>query len=239
MDKAREALGDYRMSTRFMYTGPDAHLITYPVTAQHLNVLLAVRDPNPWKAGEEKHTSQGLKIEALEPLKDWHPTVRAVVDLMPDQMGKWAIFDNFEHPAPYYSKGSVCVAGDAAHAVGPHLGAGAGFGMEDALVLATLLEAADHSIPAKHGNQRAALCHNMLQAYNDVRYERTQWLVKRTREACDLFQWQYTGVGSDAEKFGKEITWRFHHVWNFDAGAQAKEAVLRFRKATCGQEVNQ
>lgn len=230
MDEAREALGDYRMSTRFMYNGPNAHLITYPVTEKHLNVMLAIHDPNPWRAGEEKHTAVGLKKEALEPLKDWHPTVRAVVDLMPDQMGKWAIFDNFAHPAPFYSKGSVCMAGDAAHAVGPHLGAGAGFGMEDALVLTILIEAADQSASIGSGRSRADLCHQMLQAYNDARYERTQWLVQKTREACDLFQRRFPGVGSDPDRFGEEISWRFRHIWNFDAEAQAKEAVLQLQR---------
>jgi 2-polyprenyl-6-methoxyphenol hydroxylase-like FAD-dependent oxidoreductase len=36
---------------------------------------------------------------------------------------------------PTFAKGRVCLAGDAAHASTPNQGGGAGFGIEDALVL--------------------------------------------------------------------------------------------------------
>jgi 2-polyprenyl-6-methoxyphenol hydroxylase-like FAD-dependent oxidoreductase len=38
-----------------------------------------------------------------------------------------------------FAKGRVCLAGDAAHASTPNQGGGAGFGIEDALVLAEVL----------------------------------------------------------------------------------------------------
>ena len=41
-------------------------------------------------------------------------------------------------PAPWYS-GRIVLIGDAAHATTPHLAAGAGIGMEDAIVLAEVL----------------------------------------------------------------------------------------------------
>ncbi len=65
------------------------------------------------------------------------------MDLLPDEMDKWAVFDMKNHPAPSYSAGKVCLAGDAAHAVAPHLGSEAGLGIEDALALSTLLAAVD------------------------------------------------------------------------------------------------
>ncbi|KAM0808592.1 putative Salicylate hydroxylase [Seiridium cardinale] len=230
MDEARKTLSEYRASTRFMYNGPNAHAITYPVSEKQLNVLLVLSDPDSWQTEDGRHTARGLKNEALEAFRDWHPALKAIIALLPEQMDKWAIFDMLENPAPFYSKGSVCIAGDAAHAVGPHLGAGAGFGMEDALVLAELLQALDGDAGVKSVKSRAEMGRDALKVYNDVRYERTQWLVKRTREACDLFQWKDPDVGSDSDKFGEEITWRFRQIWNYDVDAMATEAVSSFRK---------
>ncbi|KAH8199682.1 hypothetical protein TruAng_006151 [Truncatella angustata] len=228
MDEARKTLSEHRASTRFMYNGPNAHSITYPVSKDLLNVLLVISDPKPWNGPDGKHTSRGRKQEALDAFKDWHPSVKNIVDLLPEEMEKWAIFDMIENPAPFYSKGSVCIAGDAAHAAGPHLGAGAGFGMEDALILCALLEAADNTPASKDDRSKVEMCHDLLQVYNDARYERTQWLVKRTREAVDLFQWKDSSVGNNVGKFSEEITWRFHKIWDFAVEAMAEKAVWDF-----------
>jgi 2-polyprenyl-6-methoxyphenol hydroxylase-like FAD-dependent oxidoreductase len=37
-----------------------------------------------------------------------------------DKPDKWALFNHL--PAPTYTKGSLCILGDAAHATTPHLG---------------------------------------------------------------------------------------------------------------------
>jgi salicylate hydroxylase len=226
--EALRTLSSDRTSTRFMYNGPNAHAITYPVTKDLLNVLLVISDPNPWETEDGRHIARGRKQEALDAFADWHPTVRAVVDLMPEEMDKWAIFDMMEHPAPFYARGRVCVAGDAAHAAGPHLGAGAGFGMEDALVLAELLRTVNEASDQRF---RAQMCRDLLRVYNDERYDRTQWLVRQTRVACDLFQWRDPDVGSDSEKFSREITRIFHHIWTFDIEGSAKDAVRILREA--------
>jgi hypothetical protein len=67
---------------------------------------------------------------------------------------------------------------------------GAGFGIEDALVLATAIKHVDKMArtPGTSATERLQLCSRALSTYNDVRYKRTQWLVSATRYACDLFQ---------------------------------------------------
>ncbi|RYO86846.1 hypothetical protein DL766_005674 [Monosporascus sp. MC13-8B] len=177
----------HRAHTRFMFNGPSAHAITYPVGAhaEVLNVLLVVSDPDPARtvgSGLEKHATSGSKREAVAAFAGWHPTVRAIVDLFPEDVDhrdgndegdgkgpgldgkgegrkaagihKWALFDTAEHPAPYYARGRICVAGDAAHASSPHLGSGAGFGIEDALALAALLAALDGALRPSNNNDR-------------------------------------------------------------------------------------
>ncbi|OAA65708.1 protein toxd [Niveomyces insectorum RCEF 264] len=242
MEAARAALGAHRASTRFMYNGPNAHAITYPVAkGAMLNVLVVVADPNPWQDAEQdsnrggslssdsaaatrQTTGRGRREEAEEAVTGWQASMRGVVSLLPNKPDRWAIFDMRDHPVPSYAVGRVALAGDAAHTAGPHLGAGAGFGIEDALVLATLLkdvnkERNEDGAVAVHQRVAAA-----LRAYSSVRYERTQWLVQHTREAVDLFQWRDAAKGQDPEAFAREITWRFHHIWHHDAEAMLAQA---------------
>ncbi|KAK3380691.1 hypothetical protein B0T24DRAFT_616062 [Lasiosphaeria ovina] len=240
MERAVAAIGSYRAGTRFMYNGPGAHVITYPVGNNTvLNVLAVLSDAEAWSppaesGGEQskRHTASGNKQEAVAAFAGWHGTVRRIVDLLPDEMDKWAVFDMAEHPAPTYVRDCVCVAGDAAHAAGPHLGAGGGMGIEDALVLSELLAAVDRRLAAGGtgtvAEPKTVLVKAALATYNDARYERTQDVVQSTRAACDLFQWQNPAVGSDGAKFGHEITKRFYKVWNYDVEAMVQDALVQF-----------
>ncbi|KAI0101112.1 FAD/NAD(P)-binding domain-containing protein [Daldinia grandis] len=235
MDKARAVLGEERTTgganslNRLMYNGPGAHVINYPVAkGQFMNILLVMTDPNPWRTNDGKHTAQGNKADAIRTYADWHPFVRAIIDLLPDELQKWAIFDMFEHPAPHYNLGCMAVAGDAAHAAGPHLGSGAGFGIEDSLVLASLLEAVSTKLEGQTDKTKVELCHAALVAYNNVRYDRTQWLVGATREACALFHWQDENVGDDFGKFLPEISKRFHKIWDNDIIGMVGESLVEF-----------
>lgn len=165
MSDAVLALGEKRDNTRYMYNGPGAHIITYPVGNNFLlNVLAVISDPDKERKDKGKHTALGTKSKAVatfsrenEKGKGWCDTTRKIVELFPkEEMEKWAVFDMAEFPADTYlshqsgkkngngnenwnGNGRVRVAGDAAHATGPHLGAGDGMGIEDALVLSVLL----------------------------------------------------------------------------------------------------
>ncbi|KAI0376940.1 FAD/NAD(P)-binding domain-containing protein [Hypomontagnella monticulosa] len=237
MDKAKEALGEERVAggdkslNRFMYNGPNAHCIHYPVAkGQFMNILLVITDPNPWHTEDGKHTAPGKKSDAIRAYADWHPRVRAMIDLLPEELQKWAIFDMFENPAPRYDRDGIAIAGDAAHAVGPHLGSGAGFGIEDSLVLATLLEAANAKLDGQSQGLKIDLCRAALTAYNNTRYDRTQWLIGATREAGALFQWQDKEVGSDFEKFLPKISNIFHTIWNNDIDKMVQGSLAEYEK---------
>ncbi|KAK0641872.1 hypothetical protein B0T16DRAFT_420672 [Cercophora newfieldiana] len=218
MDRAVAAVGQYKAGTRFMHNGHDAHVITYPVgNNKLLNVLAVLSDKEGW-ADKTKTTGPGSKQEVLDAFAEWGPTVRGIVNLMPDQMDKWAIFDMLDHPAEKYNKGKACIAGDAAHATGPHLGAGGGMGIEDALVLSELMNAVARGV----GSVEKA-----LEVYNEVRYARTQAVVEATRRACLLFHWQVEEVGNDGSKFGKEISPMFLKVWEYDQEKMAEDALAK------------
>lgn len=229
MAQAAARLGPDMVSTRFMYNGPDAHIITYPVADNaFLNTLAVVSDPREWStaAGDGRHTGRATREEAVRAFEGWHGDVRAIVELLPADMDKWAIFDMLERPIQqYHCGGAVCLAGDAAHAVGPHLGAGAGFGIEDACLLAELLKTVQGQLlPVSEGRLKAKLLETAFGVYTESRYERTQWLVKHTRETVDLFEWRDPEVAKDPEIYGREITWRFHKIWYYDIGKMVEDA---------------
>ncbi|KAI1422728.1 hypothetical protein F5Y12DRAFT_761458 [Xylaria sp. FL1777] len=235
MEKALKVMGEARCINRFMYNGPDAHAITYAVAdGALLNALFVVTDPNPWPL--ERHTAPGTKQEAIDAYADWHPIVRGLVDLLPEKLDKWAIFDMYEYPAPYYNVGAIALAGDAAHASGPHLGSGAGFGIEDGLVLASILKAADEEVRINRtGKSKVQISHDALAAYNTARFDRDQWLPGATREAVELFQWRNKEVGSDHEKFLSRASQLYHTIWDNDIDEMVHAALAEFKNIVAQQ----
>jgi len=237
MGKARAVLGEERTQTRFVYNGSDAHGITYPVArGSLLNALFVISDPEPWT--HPRHTAAGTKAEIVAAYADWHLAVRGLVSLLPEKLDKWALFDMYENPADRFNAGAVALAGDAAHASGPHLGSGAGFGVEDALVLASILEAADRRLAiARRGQswgdeERVAICHEALAAYNEVRFERDQWLPGATREAAELFQGRDEEVAKDPSRFLPRVARLYHAIWDNDIDKMVKTAVTVFERRT-------
>lgn len=176
------------------------------------NVYLFVHDPDEWQdtRNSEKPSSRD---EVQDALQSWGPHVTELLMHLPDKVSKWAIFDMADHPAATYASGRVALAGDAAHASSPFHGAGAGMGVEDALVICELLAgglgAGPDGVPP--GQLAAA-----LRAYSDVRIPRTQWLVESSRQMGDMYQWRYGPTGSDPARIKDEFLRRQRKIWDFD-----------------------
>lgn len=225
MDRARAALGDDKASTRFMHLGPDAHALTFPVAmGTFMNVVAFVTDAKDWDAEGGKFTAPATRDDAVGAFAGFGPAVRAIMGLLPDKLDKWAIFDTRDHPVPTYAQGRLGLAGDAAHAAAPHHGAGAGHGVEDALVLATLMK----TVGSVSIGSRAERMRTALQTYNDIRYERTQWLVDSSRVVGELFEWQDEHCGRDPDRFGREIDWRSHQIWDFNVDEMVRNTEEQF-----------
>ena len=230
MDRAVAALGEEKAHNQCMHMGPRAHVLNFPI-AQHtlINVVAFATEEGEWP--HEKMTAPATKQEVVEVFKDWNPTVRTIVSLLEDSLDKWAIFDTHKHPAPTFSNGRVCIAGDAAHASAPHHGAGAGFGVEDALALGTVMEEAVATLkhPGKRTSKSAALT-AAFEAYDAARRERSQWLVRSSRTVGETYEWAHPNCGNDPEKCLKEIEWRAHKIWYFDIETMLREARSAFHR---------
>lgn len=65
------------------------------------------------------------------------PEVRRVLGAVSGEIGAWPVYDILSLPA--WHRGAVSLLGDAAHAIGPHVGQGASLALEDAFVMAKCL----------------------------------------------------------------------------------------------------
>lgn len=195
-----------------------------------------MHDPSPWSSS--RLTTPATRNEVIEAYAGFGPSVQAIISHLPENLDKWGIFDLLENPVPAYHKGSVCLAGDAAHASTPHLGAGAGFGIEDALVLAELLAAINNPESVPSGDKQAAIptsgrIKTALSVYNEVRYDRTQWLVENSRKNGDMYQWRYDGIENNSrppEKFAEEINRRLHTIREIDTDAMVQSSLGLLRR---------
>lgn len=228
MDRAVAVLGEEKAHNQCMHTGPNAHVLNFPV-GQHkfMNVVAFVTEAE-WPHGDTL-VAPSTRQELVAAFKDWNPAVRAIVGLLEEPMDKWAIFDTYENPLPFFAKGRIGLAGDAAHAASPHHGAGAGFGIEDALALSSVLEDMQSTIKQTQTDKYNALS-AAFQAYDSARRERGQWLVRSSREVCETYEWSNPDCGADPAKCVKDIEWRAHKVWYFNIDGMIENVRTAYRE---------
>ena len=152
------------------------------------------------------------------------------MDLLSDDLDEWAIFDTYDHPASTYYDGRICIAGDAAHAASPHHGAGAGSGVEDATVLATVIDLAQTQLNQSRDKSRSEALKAALATYNTVRLERSQWIVESSRILGNIYQWQHEATGNDRKKCEDEVSWRSHKLWDYDIDQMVQQTAEDYKQ---------
>ncbi|RAH48858.1 FAD/NAD(P)-binding domain-containing protein [Aspergillus brunneoviolaceus CBS 621.78] len=176
--------------------------------------------------------------------KNWTPFLRTLLTLLPPTLTQWPIFDLYNHPPPTYAIFRVCLVGDAAHAASPHHGAGAGVGVEDALALVTALTCAEADILSGKLTTPQAL-EVAFKAYSDVRYKRSQWVMRSSREVCRAYEWELfegqEGAGGEVTaetgmmgRVFEEIRRRTMTVWGLDVEGMVGEVQGQYWRGTWG-----
>ncbi|UQC78868.1 salicylate hydroxylase [Colletotrichum lupini] len=56
----------------------------------------------------------------------------------------------------------------------------------------------------------------MFRAYDTVRPPRGKWLVKSSREACEIYEWNHPDTMRDWDKCLKDLEERSHKIWDYD-----------------------
>lgn len=138
-----------------------------PLSDELMYMFVTTPEPgNPRYAREDLAATMRSKIGGVP-----SPAIKALVEQIVEDDDvvykplEWMFLEGAWH------KGRVVLLGDAVHATTPHLGQGAGMAIEDALVLADELVAADAIEPA-------------LQAYRDRRFARCRYIVEASRAIC-------------------------------------------------------
>jgi salicylate hydroxylase len=141
----------------------------------------------------------------LEDYKHWSPTVVSIMQNL-EKPDIWALFNHLPASTYYSTKPLICLVGDAAHASTPHQGAGAGMCIEDVYILSQLLA----QCSTRSDIEKA------VQAYDAVRRPRSQRLVKTSREAGMLWEFEGEGVGDDLENLELNATQRMDWIWDHE-----------------------
>ncbi|KAJ5602274.1 hypothetical protein N7510_011808 [Penicillium lagena] len=209
------------------WVGPNKHFLVFPISQNKtLNVVAFVCKAEQ-DLGDltESWTSLVDKSELEAEFAGWHSTLLHLIGQMNQQVGKWKINDRDPLEKWVYLNGKVALLGDAAHAMLPHQGSGAGHAIEDGYVLSLALK--DY-LQARSQSEEATLS-TWTQLYQDFRLPRAQRSQNTSRQAGETLKMQ----GPDFEGLSYEdclpvlkrkLKGRMKWVWSADIDAEYHDA---------------
>ncbi|QKX54957.1 uncharacterized protein TRUGW13939_02047 [Talaromyces rugulosus] len=171
------------------WVAPGKHFLTFPISRNNtLNVVAFVT--TPWeeignKTTRESWTQVGDKETIKQEFKDFAAPVQAAIDKMNTNPLKWLLFDRMTPSQWVFSGGKVALLGDAAHAMCPHQGAGAGQALEDGYVIGRALK--DYFQSMRTDGNGPSL-QSALEVYQSIRYPRSERVQATSRQAGDAYQ---------------------------------------------------
>ncbi|KAF9049931.1 FAD/NAD(P)-binding domain-containing protein [Panaeolus papilionaceus] len=182
-----------------MYCGKDKHVVSYSISQGDIvNVVTFASEPeNHGKPFNGEWVTMCKKQELLDCYAEWEPECTQLLDLI-ETPSKWAI--HHLQPLPFYHQTGVVLLGDAAHAMAPHQGAGAGQAIEDAFLLAGLLATHSRSIP-----------HKLLDAYDAVRRPAANHVLDGSYKSGLMYEFN-SKYGDDYQTLGEAIPRQWHWI---------------------------
>ncbi|TBU25307.1 FAD/NAD(P)-binding domain-containing protein [Dichomitus squalens] len=206
------------------FLGPSKHFILFPLrNGELINVVAFVaRYDVPIGSAKLAPGTPWVEVVPKEEMEKeyegWGPDIAALLKCMPEKPSKWSI--HVVHPPlDSFVKDQVVLIGDAAHAMLPHLGAGAGQGLEDAYILSRLLG---------HPETHVANVEAVLKTYSSIRRPRAQmvWNMSYTSGTINDLQ---GAERSDVEVLREKLRHQFDPVWQHDLEADIEHAVSQLR----------
>jgi len=159
-----------------MWTGPDMHLVQYPVRRGELYNQVAVFRSDRYSPD---HDDWGMQDEMSARFADACTEVKDALTMIATNR-RWPLFDRA--PIQQWTRGRIALLGDAAHPMLQYLAQGAAQALEDACALAD-------AFAAHEGDTHAA-----LDAYAGVRRARTARVQHTARIFGDIIHMERVGA---------------------------------------------
>jgi len=175
------APGHQTSTTPVVHFGKNKHIVAYPISkGQFVNFVSLVSYPEKLGSKLEGPTMVEVSVDEMtRHHEEWEPQVQQLLSCV-EKCSRWSVCQNRD--LPYFVSGHVAVIGDAAHAMSPNLGAGAGQAIEDAHILGRLL--ADDSVNAQN-------VHIALRVYEAVRRPLATKVANFSRMCGDCYDFNY------------------------------------------------
>ncbi|KAH7222493.1 hypothetical protein B0J15DRAFT_518513 [Fusarium solani] len=185
--KTEDIADDWPLDTyATVFMAPGKHFLTFPISSNKIvNIVAFVT--TPWEdLGDVKEswTLTSDKSAVEDHFKEFAPAVKTVISKMNTNPLKWILFDREPSPEWVFSGGKVVLLGDAAHAMCPHQGAGAGQALEDGYILGRALK--DY-FKAQQSTQPRPMA-DYLHLYQSIRAPRAERVQETSRQAGDLYE---------------------------------------------------
>lgn len=204
-----------------MFLGKDKHILTFPIRqGEEINIVAFKSDRTQTVLPENTPWTKSVsKQEMLEDFADWSDSCQALLNLI-EAPTLWALHE-IQPLETYKNKtNNVIVIGDAAHAMLPHQGAGAGQGLEDALILANLLanpQLTRETIKLVSG------------IYEEVRLERAVKVQHTSHESGEIYE-LYSPLYPSFEEIGAHLAHRFDWLWQHSLEQDIETATTSLQK---------
>ncbi|KAK5174421.1 uncharacterized protein LTR77_001501 [Saxophila tyrrhenica] len=212
MSDAKAILGDHAGDAKW-FLAKDKTVAIYPISkGREENFVFFVADRNDWTGLQEAKSCS--REEMVADLAGFDQRLLKLLDFA--RPLRWPVY---HHPdTPSYYNGRVCLLGDVAHASSPGQAAGAGQGLEDAVVLAhlmSLVQAPEHVSSA-------------FEVYDGIRRPRAQKVVRTSLEAGDMYAWNDASVGADMQRIVDNANQRLHWIWQHPLPEDVQRAENEF-----------
>ncbi|KAL9114590.1 MAG: hypothetical protein Q9227_001268 [Pyrenula ochraceoflavens] len=213
------------------WLAPNKHFLTFPISANKTLNCVAFVTKSEEDLGDlqESWSSRTERHDLEKEYVGWDPVMLKVLSKIEPMPGKWRLNDHALLDEWVYLDGKVVLLGDAAHAMLPHQGSGAGHAIEDGYILGMALR--DFFL---HSSEPLSV---FTKLYESVRVPRAQRGQATARQAGDVYELQgpeFEGIKNFEDGLPiirQKMTGRMKWFWGADikedyVQARAKAGVL-------------
>jgi salicylate hydroxylase len=185
------------------WMGSGAHMLHYAIgkVGAEVNFFAVVDGPSAWPE-DGRWVVPATMVEAEAAFGSWHPAIAEMLEAaMIDK--RWGLF--VTPPLRSWHRGAAVLIGDAAHAMLPHHGQGANTSVEDACLLASVLDGCT-----------AANREERFGSYEDARMLRTRMIQRSAWDASRALHTTSVGLTARRQTMIAHFPERFGWIHDYD-----------------------